>query len=156
MSAYSSSTSDGAASTYMTASASKIVPTISLVFMCVCDLKGLKFGEEIVYLGLHRGVSLIGGCEFGCVLGVGGCAFVLVDLEARHHLIYNGVVVVEAQFINHSTGFSEFNVSFSEVVLEIIPCFLRLVGVFPGPDAVFEYPLSVEENEGEVYCMALD
>ena len=70
-------------------------------------------------------------------------------------MIYNGVVVVEAQFINNSTGFSEFNASFSEVVLEIIPCFLRLVGVFPGPDVVFEDSLSVEENEGEVYCMAL-
>ena len=65
MSAYSSSTSDGAAFTYMTASASKIVPTICLIFMCVCDLKGLKFGEEIIYLGLYRGVSLIGGCKFG-------------------------------------------------------------------------------------------
>ena len=59
--------------------------------MCVSKLKGLNLGEESLYLGLHRGVGLIGGCEFGCVLGGGGCVFILVDLEARHNLIYDDV-----------------------------------------------------------------
>ena len=41
------------------------------------------------------------------MLGGGGRAFVLVNLEACHHFIYNGVGVVQAQFVNRSAGFSE-------------------------------------------------
>ena len=52
---------------------------IGLVFMRVCKLKGLNLGEESFYLGLHHGVGLIGRCEFGCMLGGGGCAFVLIN-----------------------------------------------------------------------------
>ena len=62
-----------------TASASEIVTMIGLVFMRVCKLKGLNLGEESFYLGLHHGVGLIGRCEFGCMLGGGGCAFVLIN-----------------------------------------------------------------------------
>ena len=59
------------------------------------------------------------------MLGGGGCALVLVNLEARHHLIYDDVEVVESQPINRSTGFPEFKVSFLEVLLEVIPFFVR-------------------------------
>ena len=110
-------------------SASEIVPTIVLVSMRVRKLKGLNFGEESSHLGIHRGVSLIGGYEFGCVLGGGGCTFVLINLEAHHHFIYDGVGVVEYQFVNSSNGFPEFKVSLSEVVLEVIPCFVHRIGV---------------------------
>ena len=84
-----------------------------------------------------------------------GCAFFLVDLEVRHHLIYDGIGIAEAQFFNCSTGFPEFKVSFSEVVSEVIPCFVRRIGAFPRPDVVFEYSFSVEDNKGEVYCLDL-
>ena len=65
---------------------------------------------------LHRGISLIGGRD--CVSVLCGCGSVLVfiDLEARHHLVYNGVSVVEAEFINSTSCLSEFKVSFAEVV----------------------------------------
>ena len=89
------------------------------------------------------------------MLGGGGCAFVLVDLETRHNLIYDGVGVVEAQFVNCSAGFPEFKVSFSEVVLEFSPSLVCRIGAFPRPDVVFEYFFSVEDNKGEVYCLAL-
>ena len=56
----------------------------------------MNLGEYILHLGHHRGVGLIGGCEFGCMLGGVGCAFVLIDLEARHNLIYDGINVVES------------------------------------------------------------
>ena len=51
---------------------------------------------------LVRGELVLGNPPWrwtGCcyVLGGGGCAFVLVYLEARHHLIYACVGVVEAQ-----------------------------------------------------------
>ena len=124
--------------------------------MNVRELKGLRLVEESLYLGLHRGVGLIGRCEFGCVLGGGGCAFVLVDLEAHHHLVYDGIGVVEAQFVNRSVGLPKFKVNFSEVVLEFIPCFVRRIGAFPHSYVVFEELLSVEDNEGEVYCLTLD
>ena len=65
---------------------------------------GLNLGEEILHQGLHRGVGLIGGSELGGVLCGCGCAFVLVNLEACHHLIHDGVGVVEVQFVNCSTG----------------------------------------------------
>ena len=65
--------------------------------MLVHKMKGLNLGEDIFHLGLHRVVGLIGGCEFDCLLGGGGCVFILVDSEACHHLIYDGVGDVEAQ-----------------------------------------------------------
>ena len=128
---------------------------IGLVFMRVCNLKGLNLGEESLQLGLHCGVVLIGGCKFGCVSSDGGCAFFLVDLEACHHLICNGVGVVEAQFVNCSAGFPEFKVSFLKVVFDVIPCFLRCIIAFTCPDVIFENSLFAEDNEGEVYCLTL-
>ena len=86
----------------------------------------------------------------GCV-----CAFVPVNLEARHHLVNNGVGVVEAQFIVCSSIFSKFKVSFTEVMFKIFPYFVRLVGAFPHPDVIFEDSLPVEDNEGKVYCLTL-
>ena len=44
-----------------------------------------------------------------------GHAFVFVDLEARRHLIDNGVGVVESDFIDGASCFLEFKVSFAEV-----------------------------------------
>ena len=81
--------------------------------------------------------------------------FVLVNFYARHHLIYNSVGIVEAQFVNCSAGFPKFKVSSSEVVIEVIPCFVRWIGAFPRPDVVFENLLSVEDNKGEVYFLTL-
>ena len=95
-------------------------------------------GEEILHLGLHRGVGLIGGSEFSGVLCGCGCALLLVDVEAHHHLIHDGLGFLEAQFVNFSSGFSEFKVSFMEVVFKIFPCFVRLVDAFPLPDVFFE------------------
>ena len=89
------------------------------------------------------------------MLGGGGCAFSLVDLEVLHHLIYNGIGVVESQFVNSSTGFPDFKVSFSEVVLEFIPCFVLRIGAFPRPFVVFENSLSPKDNKGKVYCLTL-
>ena len=43
----------------------------------------------------------------------------------------------------------------SEVVLEVIPCFVRQIVAFPRPDVVFENSLSVEDNESEVYFLNL-
>ena len=80
---------------------------------------------------------MLGGC---------GCALVLVDLRVRHNLIYNGVGVVEAQFVNRSAGFPVFKPRFLEVVFEVIPCFVRRVGAFPRLDVVFEDSLFVEDN----------
>ena len=67
-----------------------------------------------------------------------GCALAFVDLDAHHHLVHNGVGVVEAQFIHFPSNFPEFKVSFSEVIFEIVSCFVRLVCTFPRPDVVFE------------------
>ena len=106
----------------------------------------MKLGEESLYLGLHRGVGLIGGYEFSCMLGGCGCAFVFVDLEARNYLIYDSVGVAEAKFVDLSAGFSEIKVSFSEVVIEIIPSFVLRSGAFPCTDVVFEHSLFVEDN----------
>ena len=69
-----------------------------------------------------------------------------VDLEAHHHLIYDGVGVVESKFANRSAGLSELKLIFSEVVLEIIPIFVCRSGAFPRTDAVFENSLFVEDN----------
>ena len=104
-------------------------------------------------MGLHSGVGLVGECEFGCMLGGGGCAFFFIDFEAHHHLIYNGVGVMEAKSVDRSAGFSELKVSFSEFVLEIIPSFVCWSSVFPRTDVVFENSLFVEDNKGEVYCL---
>ena len=70
-------------------------------------------------------------------------------------MIYNGIGVVEYQFVNCSSGFYEFKVSLTGVVFKIVPYFIRLVGAFPRPDVVFEYSLPVEDNEGEDYCLTL-
>ena len=121
----------------------------------VSKLKVLDLGEDILNMGLHCDVGLIGGRDFGGMLCGCGCAFFLVDLEARHHLIHNGVGVVESQFVNCSSSFSEFNVSLTEVVFNIFPCFVRLVGAFPRPDVFFEDFLPVEDNEDEVDCLTL-
>ena len=145
----------GAASMSATTSSSETFPMIFLVSMRVCELKGLDLGEESFHLGLHCGVDLIGGCKCGCVLGGVGCEFFFVDLEAQHHLICNGVGVMEAQFVNRSAGFPEFKVSFLEVALEFIPCFVLRIGASPRPDVVFEDSLYVEDNKGEVYCLTL-
>ena len=63
---------------------------------------------------------------------------VLVNLEARHHLVHNGVGVVKAQFINFSSILSEFKASFVEVMFEIVPSFVRLVCALPHSDVIFE------------------
>ena len=62
---------------------------------------------------------------------------------------------MEFQFVNRVAGFPEFKVIFSEVLLEVFPCFLRWIGTFPRLDVVFEDLLYVEDNEGEVYCLTL-
>ena len=121
----------------------------------VSNLKGLDLGDESLHLGLHHDVGLIGGSESSGVLCGCGCAFVLVNLEACHHLIHDGVGVVGAQLVNCSYSFSEFKVSFTEVVFKIVPCFVRLVGAFPRPNSVFEHLLPVGYNKGEVYCLTL-
>ena len=89
------------------------------------------------------------------MLGGGGCAFVLINLEAHHNLIYSGVGVVKSQFVNRAVGLPEFKVSFSEVVLEVVLCFVCRIGAFPRPDVVFENSLSVEDNKGGVYRLTL-
>ena len=104
MSASTSGSPTGAASTSLTMSESEIVSMIGLISMHVHKLKGLKLLKESFHLILHRGVVLIGGYEFGCMLRDGGYALFLVDLEARNNFIYDGVGVVEAQFVNCSAG----------------------------------------------------
>ena len=68
-----------------------------------------------------------------------GCALIFVNLEARHHLVYNGVGVVKAQFINFPSNFSEFKVSFAEVMFEVVACFVPLVCALPRLNVIFEY-----------------
>ena len=84
-----------------------------------------------------------------------GCEFFLVNLEARNHLIHDGVGVVETQLVNCSSILSEFKASFTEVVFKIFPCFVCLVGAFPHPDVFFEDSLPVEDKEGKVYFLTL-
>ena len=74
-----------------------------------------------------------------------GCvsALVFFDLEARHHLIHNGVGVVEAEFINRTSCFSEFKVSFAEVMFEVVPRFVCFVCALPRSDIIFEDSLPV-------------
>ena len=83
------------------------------------------------------------------------CAFVLIDLEVRHHLINNGVGFVGAEFIDGASCFSEFKVSFAEVVLEVDPRLVCLVCTFPRADVIFEYPLFLQDDKGKVYCLDL-
>ena len=64
--------------------------------------------------------------------------FVLVDLEALHHLINDDVGVVEAQFFNGFVGFPELKMSLLEVVFQVIPCFVRQIGDLSRPDVIFE------------------
>ena len=90
---------------------------------------------------LHRGVGLIGGRKCVSMLCGGGRAFVIFDMEARHHLVDNGVGVVESEFIDGTSCFSDFKVSFAEVVLEVFPRFVYLVCAFPRSDVIFEDPL---------------
>ena len=104
---------------------------------------------------LHSCVGLNGGFNFGCVLGGGGCAFVLVDLDALRHLIYNEIGVMEAQFVDSFASFLELKVSFLEGVFEFIPYFVCRISAFPRPDVNFENLLFVENNKGKVYCLAL-
>ena len=136
-------------------SISEIFPMMGLMSMRVHEMKVLNLGEENFHLGLHSCVGLIGGCDFGCVLGGGGCAFVLIDLEAHNHLIYDGVGVVKAQFVNRAAGFPEFKVSLLKVVFGFSPCFVRWIGAFLRLYVVFENSLSVEYNEDEVYRLTL-
>ena len=67
-----------------------------------------------------------------------GCALIYVNLEAHHHLFHNGVGVVKSQFINSPSCFSEFNVSFAEVMFEVVPCFISFVFALPHSDVIFE------------------
>ena len=60
-----------------------------------------------------------------------GHAFVFVDLEARHHVIDNGVVVVEAEFIDGASCFLEFKMSIAEVVIEFGPRLVCVDFTFP-------------------------
>ena len=69
--------STGTASMSATVSASKIVPMIALVSICVHKLKGLNLGEKSFHLRIQCGVGMIGKCKFDYVLGDGGCAFFL-------------------------------------------------------------------------------
>ena len=74
-----------------------------------------------------------------------GCDSELVffDLEMRHPLVHNGVGVVESQFINCTSCFSEFKVSFTVFMFEVVPCLVRLVCALPRTDVIFEYSLPV-------------
>ena len=84
-----------------------------------------------------------------------GHAFVFVNLDAPHHLIENGVGVVEAEFIDGASCFSEFKVSFAEVVFEVGPRLVCMVFTFPYADVIFEDPLFVQDDKGKVDFLAL-
>ena len=137
-----------------TSAAASVAIMVSMVGG-VREMKGLGLGEESLRLGLHFCVVMIGGSKFGGVLCGCGCAFVLVDLEARHHMIHYGVGIVETQLVNCSPSFYEFKFIFTEFMFKIVPCFVRLADAFPRPDVVFEYLLPVEDNKVEVYCLTL-
>ena len=104
-----------------------VVLIVALISMPVIFLKSLKLGEENIHLILHCSVRLIGGCDFSCMFGGSGCAFVFVDFEAHNNLIYNGVGVgvVEDKFADCSTGLSELKASFFEFVFKIFPSLVR-------------------------------
>ena len=115
-----------------------VVLIVDFIYMRVRFLKGLNLVEESFHLRLHCSVGLIGEYAFGCMLGGGGCAFVFVDLEACHNLIYNDVGVVESKFSNSYTSLSDIKVGLSEVVFEMLPSIVRRSGVFPRTDFIFE------------------
>ena len=81
-------------------------------------------GKESLLLQIHCCVGLIGGRDCGSVLCGCGREFVFVDLEARHHLVDNGVSVVEAEFVDGTSCLSEFKVRLAAVVLEFVPRFV--------------------------------
>ena len=134
----------GAASTSAAVSAAIIVYMIG----GVSKLKGLELGEESLNMGLHHVIVLISGSAFGGVLCGCGCTFVLVNLEAHHLMVHDGVGVVEDQFVYCSSGFSEFKVSFTELMFKIFACFYTWLVRFARPDVVFD-------NKGEVYYLTL-
>ena len=121
----------------------------------VSELKGLDMVKESLHLWLHFGVGLIGGSEFSGVLCGCGCALFFVNFEARHHLVHDGVGVVESQFINCRSSLSEFKVSFAEVMFEISACLVLVFCAFPRPYVVFEDTLPVQYDKVEVYCLNL-
>ena len=84
-----------------------------------------------------------------------GRAFGFFDLEARHYLIDNGVGVVEAEFIDSASCFSELKVSFAEVVLDVHPLLLCGVCTFLRAGVIFEDPLFVQDDKGKVDYLAL-
>ena len=100
-------------------------------------------GKESLHLQLHSGVGLIGRHEYGRVLCGCGCVLVFVNLEARHHLVHNGVGVVEAEFIYRTSSLSEFKVSLTEVMFEVVPRFVCFVFALPRSDVIFEYVFPV-------------
>ena len=65
-------------------------------------------------------------------------ALVFVGLEARHHLVQNGVGSVEAKFINCTSCFSDFKVSFAEFMFEVVPRLVCLVCALTCSDVIFE------------------
>ena len=75
-----------------------------------------------------------------------GHAFVFVNLEARHHLIDNGVGVVESKLINGSSCFLEFKVTFAEVLLEVGPRIVCVVCKFSCADVILEDLLCVQDD----------
>ena len=112
-------------------------------------------GGKSLHLRLHRGIGLIGRRECGSVLCGCGRALVFVNLEARHNLIENSVVVVEAEFTDGASCSSEFKVRFTEIVLEFDPRLVCVVCMFPRADVIFEDPLFVQDDEGKVDCLDL-
>ena len=90
----------------------------------VNKLKVLELGKERLHLWLHHGVGLIGRSEFGSVLCGCGCALVLVDLEARYHLVNNSIGAVKSHFINCPSSLSEFKVRLRKSCLKLSHVFM--------------------------------
>ena len=84
-----------------------------------------------------------------------GHAFVFINLEARHHLINNGIGVLEDELVDGAYCFSEFKVIFAEVVLEVGPRLVCVVCTFSCADVIFEDPLFLQDDKGEVDCLDL-
>ena len=70
-------------------------------------------------------------------------------------MIDNGVGVVEVEFIDGASYFSEFKMSFAEVVLEVDPRLVCVVCTFPRAYVIFEDPLFVQDDKDAVDCLAL-
>ena len=62
---------------------------------------------------------------------------------------------MEDELIDSASCFSEFKVSFTEVVLEVDPRLVCVFCTFPRADVIFEDPLFVQDDEGEVDCLDL-